>query len=135
MGAAMDRLPESSAAERNKQPILEVLSRVLAPRGTVLEIASGTGQHVLHFASTLTQHVWLPSDANPENLTTIRARIALVRATNIGDPLLLDVHQHAWPPLPTLAGVVCINMIHIAPWSATGALMRGVAVRSVQDPW
>jgi hypothetical protein len=67
------------APERNKQPILDVLQRVLPAQGTLLEIASGTGQHVAHFARALPRWKFQPSDLDPDNLASLRAYRAAVR--------------------------------------------------------
>lgn len=109
------------SAERNKEPILRVLRRVLPPSGLVLEIASGTGQHVAHFARALPGLEWQPSDPDPGSRASVLAwtkELANVRA-----PLDLDVRR-PWPPERANA-VVCINMIHIAPWAAAEGLVAG----------
>jgi SAM-dependent methyltransferase len=118
----MPPLPSSPAAERNKQPIAEVLARVLPQTGLVLEIASGTGQHAEHFARALPTLTWQPSEADPEMLPALAARVQRAGLPNLRAPLELDVHDSA-PPLEGVAAVVCANMIHIAPWSACGALL------------
>jgi SAM-dependent methyltransferase len=115
----------SDAAERNKEPILQVLRGVLPDRGVVLEIASGTGQHVLHFAAATPRLEWQPSDADPANVAAIGERLAAAPLTNVRPALQLDVHDEPWPLAATYEFIVCINMIHIAPWSATAALFRG----------
>lgn len=120
-------LPTAPASERNKGPILEVLRTLLPARGRVLEIASGTGQHVAHFAAALTALDWQPTDADAAQLEVIRARIAAAGLGNVADPLRLDVHAAPWPVAGPLAALVCINMIHIAPASATPALLAGAA--------
>ncbi|RYG81824.1 DUF938 domain-containing protein [bacterium] len=112
------------APERNKQPILDVLARLLPARGRVLEIASGTGQHVLHFAAALPQLAWLPTDPDPLHLDAIKARLETVALPNVEPPVGLDVTRETWPE-GTFDAVVCINMIHIAPWTATEALLAG----------
>ena len=108
----------SPAAERNKGPILAVLKRVLPASGLVLEIASGTGQHVIHFTEAVPHLTWQPSDPDPELRTSIRAWIAQTGLSTVRAPLELDVCRQAWP-IAAADAVVCINMIHIAPWSAT----------------
>ncbi len=112
----------SPAAERNKQPIADVLARVLPPVGLVLEIASGTGQHAEHFARTLPSLTWQPSEPDAEALATLTERVRRAGLPNLRAPLELDVHE---PPLlrGTVAAVICINMIHIAPWWACAALL------------
>lgn len=117
-------MQEYPAAERNKGPILEALKRVLPLTGLVLEIASGTGQHVVHFAQALPALSWQPSEPDPELLAVIRWRVAEAALDNIRDPLRLDVHEFPWP-VDAADAVVCINMIHVAPWSATDALLQG----------
>lgn len=116
----------SPAAERNAQPILEVLRRFLPRRGSVLEIASGTGQHVVHFARALSELSWQPSDADPRSLDSIRRWIDHEQLSNVLAPLILDVRLTPWP-VTSAGAVVCINMIHISPWEATRHLLRGVA--------
>ncbi len=114
------------AAERNKEPILAVLRRVLPESGLVLEVASGTGQHAVHFARALPDLQWQPSDPDPEARSSIAAWIAHDRPANILPPLDLDVGSAAWP-VGRADAVVCINMIHISPWAATLSLMAGSA--------
>lgn len=124
-----DSLPCSAPAERNKGPILEVLRGVLPARGTVLEIASGTGQHVAHFAAALAGLTWQPSDPDPQRRAAITARLAAARLPNVLAPLALDVHAEPWPVPGPVEAIVCINMIHIAPESATAALIGGAQRR------
>ncbi len=124
----MSTEPRSSpAADRNKEPILAALRDLLPASGDVLEIASGTGQHVVHFAAALPRLIWHPSDPDAACRADIAARIAASGLTNLHKPIALDVHQDPWPAPGPFAAVLCINMIHIAPWSATLALMRGAA--------
>ena len=113
-----------SAAERNKAPILGVLARVLPKRGLVLEIASGTGQHVMHFARALPGLTWQPSDPDAELRESIALRAAEERLANVNPPIDLDVIRHPWP-LQAADAVLCINLIHVAPWSATLAMFEG----------
>lgn len=110
------------APERNKAPILAVLKRVLPVRGQVLEVASGTGQHVLHFAAALPSLQWQPSDPEQAHRAAIRARIEASGLQNIASPLRLDVLERPWS-IERVDAVLCINMIHIAPWPATLALL------------
>jgi hypothetical protein len=119
------------AAERNKRPILEILRRVLPASGLVLEVASGTGQHVVHFAKALPQLSWQPSDPDPQARHSICAWIAQANATNALQPLGLDVRTQPWP-IASSDALVCINMIHISPWAATEALFEGAA-RAIAD--
>lgn len=111
------------APERNKEPILEVLQRILPPRGRVLEVASGTGQHVVHFAEALPALTWLPSDPEATHRESIRARIEASGLANVASPLTLDVTERPWP-VARADAVICINMIHIAPCTATFALLE-----------
>jgi SAM-dependent methyltransferase len=117
---------DSPAAERNKGPILEVLVRVLPAQGAVLEVASGTGQHVVCFARALPDLHWRPSDVAPELLEAIRSRLAAAALPNVAPPLALDVLEPRWPDVAADA-VLCINMIHIAPWRAARGLFAHAA--------
>jgi hypothetical protein len=110
-------------SERNKAPILDVLARVLPKRGVVLEIASGTGQHVVHFAKALPALTWQPSDPDAELRESIALRVREERLANVNAPIELDVTRRPWP-LKSADAIVCINMIHVAPWSATRALFE-----------
>ena len=126
MSTGADLPLTTPAAERNKGPILTVLKRVLPTRGLVLEIASRTGQHIVHFAQCMPHLTWQPSDPDPELRSSIRAWIAQTGVSNARAPLELDVRRQPWP-VDAADAVVCINMIHIAPWAATTALMAGAA--------
>lgn len=112
------------AVARNRDPILAVLQRVLPIRGTVLEIASGTGEHAVHFAAGLSHLTWQPTDPNAEALQSIAAHRASANLPNLLPPLELDASTSRWP-LDRADAVVCINMIHIAPWAAAEGLMAG----------
>jgi SAM-dependent methyltransferase len=116
----------SPAAARNRDPILSVLREVLPERGTVLEIASGSGEHAVHFAAGLPQIAWQPTDLDASARESIAAHRAAAALPNLLAPLALDVHGWPWP-VARADAVVAINMIHIAPWTATEALMAGAA--------
>jgi uncharacterized protein DUF938 len=121
-----DAREHSPSAERNRDPILAVLRQVLPSRGTVLEIASGTGQHALHFAAAFPGLVWQPSDADAGARASIVAWTAHAGLTNIRPPLDLDVRREPWG-IDAADAMVCINMIHISPWASTEALIDGAA--------
>jgi SAM-dependent methyltransferase len=112
------------AAERNKAPIADVLARVLPPRGDALEIGSGTGQHVVHFAKALPRLVWQPSDPDEAYRASVARWIEAEAPPNVRPPVALDVHRRPWP-IVCCDAIVCINMIHVAPWSAAIALFDG----------
>lgn len=114
------------AADRNKEAIFSVLRQVLPPCGLVLEIASGTGQHVTFLAEKLPALTWQPSDPDPAMRVSIEAWRAETGAPNVLSPLAFDARDASWP-IGTGDAVLCINMIHIAPWEATLGLMRGAA--------
>ncbi|WP_168791274.1 DUF938 domain-containing protein [Paraburkholderia aromaticivorans] len=120
----------SPSAERNREPILAVLRAALPVTGRVLEIASGTGQHAIWFARAMPGLDWQPSDADAGARDSIAAWVAHEGLTNVRAPLALDVHQLDWG-VDTLDAVVCINMIHISPWSAAQALFTGASRRVV----
>lgn len=133
----MADLPSSPAAERNRQPILEQLLRLLGTQGSALEIASGTGQHAAFFAAAMPQWRWQPSDADARMLPVIAERIAQAGLANLRSPLLLDVTAQAWrepgPGAETFDAIFCANMLHIAPPAACDGLMRGAAPRLAPD--
>lgn len=114
----------SAPAERNTGPILAVLERVLPADGRVLEIASGTGQHVVAFARALPGLRWQPSDVDPALRASVEQRLAESAPANVEPPIDLDVTRRPWP-IEAADVIVCINMIHIAPWRATLALFAG----------
>jgi cyclopropane fatty-acyl-phospholipid synthase-like methyltransferase len=121
-----DGLLESPAAERNKEPILDAMRSRLPSTGVALEIASGTGQHVVHFARALPALTWQPTDADDQLRTAAAERIRAAGLSNVRAPLRLDVLAPEWP-LVAVDAIVCINMIHIAPWSASKALLAGAS--------
>ena len=114
------------AVARNKAAITEALARHLPASGLVLEIASGSGEHALHFAAHFPALSFQPTDPDAAALASIAAWRAEAQLANLLPPLMLDVMADAWP-VPKADAVLCINMIHIAPWEATAALMRGAA--------
>ena len=126
-----DEIPDGrlvvSSAERNGGPILKVLERVLPKTGLVLEIASGTGQHVVHFAQALRRLHWQPTDIDARCRRSISAWLATANLANVHEPLDLDVRTLPWPIL-TPDAIVCINLIHIAPWSVATALFAGAGL-------
>lgn len=124
-GAAIGR-PHNPAAERNKEPIREVLQRVLPAQGLVLEIASGPGTHVAHFAPAMPDLQWQPSERDADLRQAIEARRQEEALTNVRAPLALDLLQSDWP-LDRADAIVCINLTHVAPWAATPALFAGAA--------
>lgn len=109
---------------RNAEPIAEVLRTVLPERGLVLEIASGTGEHALHFARAFPALEWQPSDPDPVALRSIEAWRAGSDLANLRRPIQLDAAAADWP-LEQADSLLCINMVHISPWAATVGLMRG----------
>ena len=112
------------SAERNREPILAVLQRVLPATGAVLEIASGTGQHAIHFAAAMPHLVWQPSDPDEEARASIAAWTAHSGLANVRAPLALDVRNAPWG-IDAADAIVCINMIHISPWESAQALIGG----------
>lgn len=120
------------ATQRNKEPIIKVLKECLPDHGTILEVASGTGQHTIYFIEHLPNHYWQPSDPDEANRKSISAWWWDVQLNNILPPLDLNTQDEHWSvekidlPLP-VSSIVCINMIHIAPWEATIGLMQGAA--------
>jgi Protein of unknown function (DUF938) len=115
------------SAQRNRQPILNVLTRVLPNDGLILDLASGSGEHALHFASNLPALQWQPSDPNPDCRRSIDAHAAhpdTGGCANLLPALDVDVTAADWP-VRAADGIVCINMVHISPWSASEGLFAG----------
>lgn len=124
MGQASDPRLYHAHVARNRQPILDVLARVLPPAGLVLEIASGSGEHAVFLAQNLPSLTWQPTDTDDGALASIAAHRAAARLPNLLQPLRLDATAERWP-IDYAAAFVCNNMIHIAPWRVTEGLMAG----------
>jgi hypothetical protein len=122
---ADDRL-HAPAAQRNRGPILDVLREALPAEGLVLEIASGTGEHVAHFAANLPALTFQPSDPDSRARASVAGWIAATGLANIRPPLALDATRTPWP-IARADALVCINMIHISPWEATESLFATAA--------
>jgi hypothetical protein len=115
------------AVARNREPILKVLQPHLPSRGLVLEVASGTGEHVAHFAkASAADLIFQPSDPDSSARASIDSWAAALGLQNIRKAIALDAESEVWP-IAYADSVLCINMIHIAPWPATVGLMRGSA--------
>jgi len=112
------------SAERNKKPILDVLRGVLAEDATVLEIASGSGQHSVHFAGNLPRVTWQPSDLDPERRASIRAWRDEFKLGNLLEPLSIDVTSTDWN-VGRFDAVYNSNLIHISPWECCLGLLAG----------
>lgn len=117
-------LPFSPAAERNQQPILEVLRPLCPKSGTVLEIASGTGQHACYFARQLPELTFCPTEVSPALRDRLNLRLAAEGSPNLRPAEILDVTQVDWP-LARADIILCVNMVHISPWAATLGLFAG----------
>jgi hypothetical protein len=114
------------ATLRNRDFILDVLHDVLPMTGVILEIASGSGEHIVHFAKNFPTLVFQPSDPEPEALLSVAVWVMATGVTNVRAPIVLDTSQSDWP-IPSADGIICINMIHISPWEATLGLIKGAA--------
>ncbi len=115
------------ATLRNREPIAGVLARELPARGTVLEIAAGTGEHAVFFAEAFPALDWQPTDPSPEALASIAAWREDYAGSNLAAPLRLDAAAPGDWPVAGAAAILCINMVHISPWEATQGLFRGAA--------
>ncbi|MBP0036508.1 MAG: DUF938 domain-containing protein [Roseofilum sp. SBFL] len=123
-----DLRQHAPATQRNREPILEVLKRVLPPRATVLEVASGTGEHAVFFSSHLQPRSWLPSEFNPQLLESIKAWQKVHPCDFLYPPIRLDAQNPPWALNgyeAEITAIVCINMIHISPWEVCLGLMTG----------
>lgn len=114
------------ATERNRDAILDVLRDVLSATGLVLEIASGSGEHVVHFARAFPGLTFQPSDPEEVALQSIAAWTQASGSANVLPPLMLDAASESWP-VAAADAILCINMIHISPWRATEGLFRGAS--------
>jgi len=114
------------ATLRNRDAIADVLRTVLPPAGTVLEVASGTGEHAVFLAQQFPRLSWQPSDPDVEALASIAAWRAEAAAPNLLAPVQLDALAATWP-VASADAMLCINMVHISPWAATLGLLRGAA--------
>lgn len=114
----------SPSTARNREPIAAVLREVLPERGLVLEVASGAGEHSVFFARCFPHLVWQPTDPDPKALASIEAHVADAGLPNLREPVALDAAGDTWPIQATDA-LLCVNMVHISPWSATEGLLRG----------
>lgn len=114
------------ATLRNRDAIAAVLADWLPMTGTVLEAASGSGEHVVHFAGAFPHLDWQPSDPDPAGLTSIAAYRAEAGLANIAPPRALDAVAREWP-IDRADAILCINMVHISPWDATLGLFAGAA--------
>lgn len=118
----------AAATARNRTPILEVLRRFVPPSANVLEIASGSGEHAVFLAPRLGAASWQPSDRDPSARRSIDAWVKHLQVSDVRPAIDLDVTRRPWPTLSATPDVVvCINMIHIAPWAACEALFEGAA--------
>lgn len=121
-----DARRNAPAALRNRDPILDVLRTHLPPTGLILEIASGSGQHAVHFAAALPNHIFLPSDPDATARASIDAWTADSGLPNVRPALALDATAAAWP-IAAADAILCINMIHISPWASARGLFEGAA--------
>lgn len=117
-----DARRHAPATDRNREPIAAILRDVLPAAGTVLEVASGTGEHAIHFARGFPALTWQPSDPDPAALASIRAWAEAARLPNLRPPLLLDASAPEWP-IDRADAMLCINMVHISPWETTVGLL------------
>lgn len=131
MNTPNDAKQYAPATQRNREPILDVLKQVLPPEGTVLELASGTGEHAVFFAPRLQPRKWQPSDPNPMLRDSIAAWSQQLPSDNLYSPLEIDVRSPVWEVenkelnIVPITAIVNINMIHISPWAACLGLMAG----------
>lgn len=115
------------ATERNREAIADVLVAELPASGSVLEIASGTGEHAVFFAARFAGLCWQPSDPDAEAVASIAAYREEYAGDNLAAPLLLDASSPDSWPVNHADAILCINMVHISPWAATKGLFEGGA--------
>lgn len=112
------------ATQRNRDAIASALQEFLPSEGLVLELASGSGEHAVHFASLFPHLTWQPSDPDPDALKSIEAWRQHAGLANVLAPLDIDASAPEWA-IRSVDAVLCINMVHISPWSATEGMIRG----------
>jgi hypothetical protein len=122
----IDHRRYAPATVRNRDFILDVLRDVLPMTGVILEIASGSGEHVVHFARNLPNLVFHPSDPDPDALLSVATWVKGADVANVRAPIVLDASKSPWP-VASADGIICINMVHISPWDATVGLIKGAA--------
>ena len=115
------------ATERNREPIVAVLRDVLPAAGVVLEIAAGSGEHAVFFAAAFPGLAWQPTDPDEASLSSIADHGADAALSNLRAPVRVDVTEPAWARDLAADAVVCVNMIHIAPWEACLGLLAGAS--------
>jgi hypothetical protein len=121
-----DHRQYAAATVRNRDFILDILRDVLPTTGLILEIASGSGEHVVHFARNFPGLIFQPSDPEPEALLSVAAWVKDAEVKNVRAPIVLDASQSPWP-IASADAIICINMVHISPWDATVGLITGAA--------
>ena len=121
-----DDRQHAPATLRNRGLLLDILREVLLKTGIILEIASGSGEHVVHFARSLPHLVFQPSDPEPDALLSIAGWARAAGVKNVCAPIALDASNPVWP-IASADGIICINMTHISPWEATLGLIKGAA--------
>ena len=124
--AGVDARRSAPAALRNRQPIAQVLREWLPKSGLVLEIASGSGEHAVHFAEAFPHLEWQPSDVHPDALTSIESWRSTSRLPNLRPPLPIDAAEKDWP-VEHADAVISINMVHISPWDSALGLIAGAS--------
>ena len=117
---------QAPAAARNRQPILDVLQPRLPREGLVLEIASGTGEHIVHYAAARPELTFQPSDPDADARASIDDWVRTLGLDNVRPAQEIDVTRAIWP-VERADAVLCCNMIHIAPWEAAVGLIAGAA--------
>lgn len=134
----IDRRQYSPSAARNRDAILEILRRVLPPKGVVLEVGSGTGEHAVYFAPHFKKSRWQTSDPDSDSRASIAAWIESAGAGNVLAPIDLDVSDSVWPMEQDgleagVAAIISLNMIHISPWASCLGLLGGAGRLLAQD--
>ena len=119
-GAAGEKR-HAPATLRNRNDIVTILQDMLPPSGLVLEVASGSGEHAVHFAVSFPHLEWQPTDPDPAALSSIAAWAAEAALPNLRAPIRLDATASDWP-VARADAILCINMAHISPWEATVGL-------------
>lgn len=126
----ISNLPHAPATKRNRGPIWDLLSNILPLKGAILEVASGTGEHLAWMAPQRVELSWQPSDQSKERCSVIDSYN--IEHSNVLPAITLDVNDPVWPILKYNA-ILCINMIHISPWESTIALFHHAQNHLIQN--
>lgn len=117
------------SAGRNSAPIVNLIKRIAPEPGNALEIASGTGQHIVQLALSLPNIIWSPSEVDAERLKSISAWVESENLLNIKPPIYLDATETGWAKsLPKSNFILLVNLLHLISWDETETLISELSI-------